>query len=70
METKFITLCGRILENADPQYFPRAEYRGRTIYLCADSCLGALLADPDAFYRAHRKSNHRIHVKSTETHSI
>ena len=55
----FVTLCGRIFNNTDPQYFPRAEYRGRTIYFCTNSCLEAFQADPEKFYRAHRKSNHR-----------
>ena len=53
---KFVTLCGRIFRDADPDYFPRAQYRGRTISLCTDSCLGAFLADPDIFYRVHRNS--------------
>ncbi|MBP6176970.1 MAG: hypothetical protein KA473_01195 [Anaerolineales bacterium] len=53
---QFVTLCGRIFNNTDPQYFPRAQYRGRTIYLCTDSCLGAFLSDPDRFYKAHRNS--------------
>ncbi len=56
--TRFVTLCGRIFHNTDPQYFPSAQYRGRTIYFCTDSCLGAFKADPERFYRAHRKSNH------------
>lgn len=54
----FVALCGRIFVNTDPQYFPRAEYRGRTIYFCTDSCRGAFLSDPERFYRAHRNSNH------------
>jgi YHS domain-containing protein len=53
--TRFVTLCGRII-HADPAYFPRTEYRGRTIYLCTEACLGAFLADPDVFYKVHRKS--------------
>jgi YHS domain-containing protein len=53
---KFMTLCGRILQDTDPQYFPRAQYRGRTIYFCTESCLGAFLADPDMFYNAHQIS--------------
>jgi len=52
----FITLCGRIFRDADPAYYPRAEYRGRTIYLCTESCLGAFLADPDVFHKVHRNS--------------
>jgi hypothetical protein len=52
----FVTLCGRIFRDTDPVYFPRAEYRGRRIYLCTESCLGAFLADPDLFYKVHRNS--------------
>jgi len=54
---KFVTLCGRIFRDTDPQYFPRVEYRGRTILLCTESCRGAFLADPDLFYKVHRKSD-------------
>lgn len=53
---RFTTLCGRILFDTDPQYFPRAQHHGRTIYFCTESCLGAFLADPEIFYRVHRKS--------------
>ncbi|HMB25347.1 MAG TPA: hypothetical protein VKP08_21040 [Anaerolineales bacterium] len=53
---RFVTLCGRIFRDADPAYFPRFEYRGRTIYLCTQSCLDAFRADPDLFYKAHRNS--------------
>jgi YHS domain-containing protein len=53
---RFITLCGRIFRDTDPQYFPSAQYRGRRIYLCTESCLGAFLADPDLFYKMHRNS--------------
>jgi YHS domain-containing protein len=53
--TRFVTLCGRVV-HADPAYFPRTEYRGRTIYLCTEACLGAFLADPDVFYKVHRNS--------------
>lgn len=53
---RFVTLCGRIFRDTDPAYFPRAQYRGRTILLCTESCLGAFLADPDVFYKAHRNS--------------
>lgn len=54
--TRFVTLCGRIFRDADPTYFPHAEYRGRTIYLCTETCLGAFLADPEIFYKVHRNS--------------
>jgi YHS domain-containing protein len=50
----FVALCGRVF-HADPDYFPKAEYRGRRIYLCTDSCLGAFLSDPDRFVAAHKK---------------
>jgi len=53
---KFVTLCGRIFHDTDPAYYPRAEYRGRTILFCTDACLGAFLADPDIFYKIHRNS--------------
>lgn len=55
--SKFITLCGRIFVNTDSTYFPRAQYRGKTIFLCTESCLGAFLADPDLFYKVHRNTD-------------
>lgn len=51
----FVTLCGRIFREANPIYFPTIQYRGRTIYLCTEACLHAMQADPEGFYRAHRK---------------
>jgi YHS domain-containing protein len=63
---KFVTLCGRILHDIDPQYFPRAQYRGRTIYFCTESCLGAFLADPEIFYRVHRKSNKNMDMSKND----
>ena len=56
---RFATLCGRIFRDTKAEYFPYAEYRGRTIYFCTESCLGAFLADPEVFYRVHRKSSHQ-----------
>jgi YHS domain-containing protein len=53
----FVTLCGRKFSETDPTYFPRLEHRGRTIYLCTESCRAAFLADPDIFYKVHRNSN-------------
>jgi YHS domain-containing protein len=53
---RFITLCGRVFRDSDSSYFPQAEYRGRTICFCTESCLGAFLADPAPFYQAHRNS--------------
>ena len=56
-ETKpFVTLCGRVFRQTDPAYFPQTEYRGRRLYLCTESCLGAFRADPDLFYKVHRIS--------------
>ena len=54
--SRFVTLCGRKFRDTDPAYFPRVAYRDRTIYLCTEFCLGAFLADPDLFYKAHRNS--------------
>lgn len=56
LPSQFVTLCGRIFRDTAPTYFPRVEYRGRTILLCTDACLGAFLADPDVFYKVHRNS--------------
>lgn len=53
---KFIVLCGRIFQDVDPQYFPSAAHRGRTIHFCTEACLGAFLADPETFYKVHRNS--------------
>lgn len=52
----FVTLCGRRFQDTDATYFPRVEFRGRTIYLCTGICRDAFLADPDRFYKAHRNS--------------
>jgi YHS domain-containing protein len=51
----FVTLCGRIFRDTDPAYFPQLQYRGRTIYLCTESCLHAMQADADRFYHRHRQ---------------
>jgi YHS domain-containing protein len=61
---RFVTLCGRIFRDTDPAYFPHAEYRGRTIYLCTEACLGAFLADPDIFYKVHRNSEKHKNVEA------
>jgi YHS domain-containing protein len=62
---RFVTLCGRKFSNTDPAYFPRVEYRGRTIYLCTESCRDAFRADPDVFYKVHRNSEKgKEHVES------
>lgn len=53
----FVALCGRVFRS-DPEFFPQVEYRGQTVYLCTDACLGAFLSDPDRFYAAHQKTYH------------
>jgi len=63
---QFVTLCGRIFRDTDATYFPRAEYRGRTLYFCTESCLGAFLADPELFYKAHRNSDKTKPVDKTK----
>ena len=55
-QKQFVSLCGRVFRDTDPAYFPRAEYKGRRLYLCTESCLGAFLADPDLFYKVHRNT--------------
>jgi YHS domain-containing protein len=49
---RFHTLCKRVFRT-DSNYFPSAEYRGKTIYFCTETCLDAFLADPERFYCAH-----------------
>ena len=65
----FTTLCGRILRNTDPQYFPRTQYRGRTIFFCTESCRAAFLAEPDIFYKVHRTSK-KTQSKNDKTQSV
>ncbi len=48
------TVCHRLM-TADSSVYPSAEYRGRTIYFCTDTCLEAFRADPDRFYAAHSR---------------
>jgi hypothetical protein len=62
----FATLCGRIFRDTDPQYFPSTEHRGKRILLCTEACLGAFLADPDVFCKAHRNSEKetKVHVET------
>jgi YHS domain-containing protein len=55
------TICQRMI-TGDPNYYPQALYRGRTIYFCTEYCQRAFLDDPDQFYLAHR----RIKTNPTE----
>ena len=50
--SKLPMICGRNTQG-DPRYFPSAEYKGRVIYFCTESCLNAFMADPDRFYERH-----------------
>jgi len=62
---RFVALCGRKFRDTDSAYFPRMEYRGRTIYLCTDACFGAFLSDSDIFYKIHRNSEKgKAHVET------
>jgi len=47
-------VCHRVM-TADLEWYPHAEYQGRTIYFCTEFCLEAFLADPDRFYAAHSR---------------
>ena len=55
-DSRFITLCGRIFQDTDADFFPNGTWHGRRIYFCTQVCLEAFLADPEPFYRAHRNS--------------
>ncbi len=63
---KFATLCGRIFRDTDPQYFPNAQHRGRTLRFCTEACLGAFIADPDIFCKVHRNSEKKTVESAAE----
>jgi YHS domain-containing protein len=48
------TVCHRTI-NGDPSFYPQAEYQGRIIHFCTETCLSVFLSDPDRFYAAHSK---------------
>jgi YHS domain-containing protein len=48
------TVCGRTI-TSDPAYYPQAEFHGRTIYFCTETCQSVFLSDPERFYAAHSK---------------
>jgi YHS domain-containing protein len=50
--TRFHTVCKRVFR-ANPDYIPSAEYHGKIIYFCTESCLEAFLADSERFFCAH-----------------
>jgi YHS domain-containing protein len=47
-------VCHRIM-TASLDWYPTAQYQGRTIYFCTEFCLEAFQADPDRFYAAHSR---------------
>lgn len=51
---RFHAVCKRVFR-ASPAYFPRGEYRNKTIYFCTEACRDAFLADPERFYGAHSR---------------
>jgi YHS domain-containing protein len=48
------TVCHRTI-TGDRAYYPQAEFHGRTIYFCTETCLSVFLSDPERFYAAHSK---------------
>ena len=48
------TVCHRVM-TADIDWYPRAEYKGQTIYFCTEFCLEAFRAAPERFYIAHSR---------------
>lgn len=48
------TVCHRTL-TGDPAYYPQAEFHGRTIYFCTETCQSVFLSDPERFYEAHSR---------------
>jgi YHS domain-containing protein len=48
------TVCHRTI-TGDPAYYPQAEFHGRTIYFCTETCHSVFLSDPERFYVAHSK---------------
>ncbi len=49
-----LLVCGRRM-TVPAENYPRAEYRGQTIYFCTEFCLEHFLRDPERFYEAHRR---------------
>jgi YHS domain-containing protein len=54
--SKLPMVCGRVTQG-DPHYFSSAEYRGKVIYFCTESCQNAFEADPDRFYERHSRKS-------------
>jgi YHS domain-containing protein len=48
------TVCHRTIRG-DPAYYPKAEFHGRTIFFCTETCQNIFLSDPERFFAAHSK---------------
>ncbi|MCX6036722.1 MAG: hypothetical protein NTW99_02290 [Chloroflexi bacterium] len=48
------TVCHRTIPG-DPACHPQAEFHGRAIYFCTETCQSIFLSDPERFYAAHSK---------------
>lgn len=48
------TVCHRTI-TGDPIYYPQAEFHGRTIYFCTETCRSVFLSDTERFYAGHTK---------------
>jgi YHS domain-containing protein len=48
------TVCHRTIPS-DPVCYPQAEFHGRTIYFCTETCQSIFISDPERFYAAHSK---------------
>jgi YHS domain-containing protein len=48
------TVCHRTITGELP-FYPQAEFHGRTIYFCTETCQSVFLSDPERFYAAHSK---------------
>jgi YHS domain-containing protein len=47
-------VCRRAIPG-DLARFPQAEFHGRIIYFCTDTCQSVFMSDPERFYAAHSK---------------
>ena len=48
------TVCHRTM-TGDRSYLPQAEFHGRIIFFCTQTCLEAFQRDPDRFVAAHSR---------------
>jgi YHS domain-containing protein len=57
------TVCHRAI-TGDPTFYPQAEFHGRIIYFCTETCQSVFQSDPERFYAAH--SRRRVDPSSCE----